>query len=75
MVPSKVAKLESDRKKEQNIKYIWFGCYAKNHKTDRNKNCKYHTCESREKIENEIDIAMRNLYPSFYGEFPILSPH
>ena len=68
MVPSEVAKLETQKKKDENVQCVWFGCYAKNHKTNKSKNCRYNTCSSKEDIEREIDLAMRTSYPSFYGE-------
>ena len=68
IVPSEVAKIEKEKKKKNNISCIWFGCDKKQHKTNRNKQCKYHTCSSKEEIEAAVDSAMRAMYPQYYGE-------
>ena len=68
IVPSEVARIEIEKKKKNKVSCIWFGCNKKRHKTNRNKQCRYHTCSSKEEIEVAVDSAMRAMYPQYYGE-------
>ena len=64
--------MEMEKKKQNKVSCVWFGCYKKNHKTNRNKQCRYHTCSSKEEIELEVDKVMQDLYPDQYGKLILL---
>ena len=68
IVPSEVAKIEMEKKQRNKVSCVWFGCNVKRHKSNRNKQCRYHTCSSKEEIECAVDKVMRETYPEYYGE-------
>ena len=69
IVPSEVATIELKKKKDNNVRCIWFGCDKKNHKSNRSKQCRYNTYKTKEEIEGAVDRRMRELYPDCYGKF------
>ena len=70
LVPSAVSKLEEEKKDKENINCKLLGCNEeKKHKSNRSKNCRYHTCSSAGELRAAVDKTMRQMYPQHYGEF------
>ena len=68
LVPVEVQKVDNEKKRINNIKCDMFGCHNPNHKTIRNKKCKYHTFNKRSLLRKEVDKTMRGMYSSLYGK-------
>ena len=69
LVPSRVEKMENEKKKRGKIDCKLPGCYVKGHRSVRSKKCKYHHCTGRENLHDAVRKEMKLIYPEEYGKF------